>query len=378
MRSAILRGSMAVPLAALMLSSLGCDGLDLFGISDLKGFRPGSSFANVDSFKEKLATTTSFVQEGASLIPPTFQPSIAMGPPPSAGEVALLNTPDGYRNRVQTFNNPDGEVTHPAWDSSRERRVGRSSGGKVPLAAFPALGTANLVRTDRTGIQTIIDKDAFNTAPIPISPIVAVKTRFGDVWHSCSGALVGPGQVLTAGHCVFDHVYQSWADEIIVIPANYWTSELGESVRVTGFDAMDEWVDFADPEFDLAVLQTESDLGRQLGWFGIASADDFKPEEVVVMNVAGYSPNGRYSHQLLDVLLPQDLASGSLRYMASRSALGITGAPVWVEDDSGKWIAGIQNGIDTGDSVAVRVTTGKFDWVRSLIPGPGLPGPPSD
>jgi V8-like Glu-specific endopeptidase len=58
-----------------------------------------------------------------------------------------------------------------------------------------------------------------NTARFPWNTICHLGRDFGDGrWRGCTGALIGPRLVLTAGHCLYNHRFRRTPQRIRVIP----------------------------------------------------------------------------------------------------------------------------------------------------------------
>ncbi|MDR4508920.1 MAG: serine protease [Candidatus Brocadiaceae bacterium] len=58
-----------------------------------------------------------------------------------------------------------------------------------------------------------------STKRFPFNTVCYLGRDFGDgLWRGCTGALIGPKTVLTAGHCVYSHKFGRAPEKITVIP----------------------------------------------------------------------------------------------------------------------------------------------------------------
>eukprot|EP00899_Mesostigma_viride_P014126 jgi/Mesvir1/22714/Mv14125-RA.1 len=138
----------------------------------------------------------------------------------------------------------------------------------------------------------------------PWRAVTALLVKFVDVagvdaYFLCSGTLLGPHHVLTAGHCVYNHDIakgggdssQGWTREVIVVPGQT-TGTNGkislpfggaQAVRVRSFRG---WLD-GDFAYDMAVITLDRDIGLTVGWMGLS----VPVTKSKVLSLAGY-PGG--------------------------------------------------------------------------------------
>jgi len=114
-----------------------------------------------------------------------------------------------------------------------------------------------------------------------------------------TGWFAAPRTVITAGHCVFDPVeLGGWAKSIKVIPGRDDDEEPFGSATSSRFSTTDMWLASQDPDFDYAAIRLDTDLGSEVGTFGIAVLPDAEITNRLV-NISGYpvSPgNGRQQY----------------------------------------------------------------------------------
>jgi V8-like Glu-specific endopeptidase len=107
-----------------------------------------------------------------------------------------------------------------------------SYGRKLLLAPLSSQDTSALQRS----LKYIIGQDdRFEVTDIPQWPFTAVG-QFLYKNGSCSGVMIGPRSVLTAGHCVFNRKKQLWQQDIVFIPGRCGMLP-GQSCRCTAVPA---------------------------------------------------------------------------------------------------------------------------------------------
>ncbi|MEM8961257.1 MAG: trypsin-like peptidase domain-containing protein [Acidobacteriota bacterium] len=150
-----------------------------------------------------------------------------------------------------------------------------------------------------------------------------------------TGWLVGPRTIITAGHCVFSHMFfGGWADRIVVRPGRNGDEEPFGAVESRRFGATDRWVEAEEADFDIGVIHLDQSIGDELGWFAVATQG---PDELVdaQINISGYpADRGRGREQYFHANNVLRVSDRRVFYDVD-TAGGQSGAPVWVyADDS--------------------------------------------
>jgi chitodextrinase len=146
---------------------------------------------------------------------------------------------------------------------------------------LPGSDAADPVLNKNFGAWSEIGNPSLGTYPRTVKLIMQF-TDMNNVQQGivCSGTLIDPRTVLTAGHCVFSWnapngaPVQAWADSITVYPGYDGgnASPLFKRARANQIWSWTAWTQNEDLEHDVGVIALDRDIGALAGWWGVGNA----------------------------------------------------------------------------------------------------------
>jgi len=147
--------------------------------------------------------------------------------------------------------------------------ISPSTGSELPSTDEPQ---------EEVSINSIIGPDSrkriLNTLPYPYGTIVHLYVSYPLAEGECSGVLISPDTVLTAGHCVFTKEHGGWADFIIASPGRNGSNTFPhppcpdkQLFSTTG------WIHDLNPSYDYGVIKLTCSY-TATGWMGVRAAPD--------------------------------------------------------------------------------------------------------
>jgi glutamyl endopeptidase len=198
---------------------------------------------------------------------------------------------------------------------------------------------------------SVLAPDEREECPIltyPFTTLGQINAKAADGGFICSGGLIGPDRVLTAGHCVWDdRTTQGPFNNLTFSPAQFKrdgkvTTPLGQVDwdYVTLFEAYVNDPDGEGLAYDVAVITLNRHAGQTLGWLGIRTDTSPCKTAPLLLNLAGYPGDEPTSPRLggwqggcfYTTCMVNFSCSVSITNHTCDSYVGQSGAPMYDKD----------------------------------------------
>jgi glutamyl endopeptidase len=163
------------------------------------------------------------------------------------------------------------------------------------------------------------------TADYPSRAVALVTFSAG----FCSGWLIGPDTVATAGHCVYEPGV-GWYTGHTIYPGYDGSSAPHGSCGVSWLATVNGWANSADETYDYGVIKLNCDVGYAVGWFGfMKKTDTMNNYPTTITGYPGDKPNYQQwqSHDKVRVTEAKQL------YYFNDTYGGMSGSPVWFDEN---------------------------------------------
>ena len=195
--------------------------------------------------------------------------------------------------------------------------------------------------------------------------------------------MVGRNDVLTAGHVVYDRASGGYATRIEIVPGQGGSVHpFGETAGIRAhipyqYAASESFL------YDIAVVQTRSDIGDLTGWLGLRSVSNPAAIENTVIHTAGYPfdrQGGNFMYGATDrvdfIVGNRIFYNGALDTFAGQSGSGL-----WLDEGGQRSVIGVHTTGGRSFNNGTALTPEIYDQVVAWIaddsdPGGGTePGP---
>ncbi len=173
-----------------------------------------------------------------------------------------------------------------------------------------------------------------------------------------TASVVGPCQLLTCGHNVYDPKGKKWAERILAYPAlNKKVAPFGVVEVVKAYTFAD-WTERGDSKYDIALLIINQPIGLYTGWGGILSTHDqaLVNEQVTI---TGYPADKNFDEMWSMSHTLKTIYPESFDYLHDTFG-GQSGSPISINRHALTQIIGVHTLGFSQVNSGVRISSGKF------------------
>ena len=256
----------------------------------------------------------------------------------------------------------------------RTSRIAAMDGNLSALTrrvVFAMLLFAIFISVDHVHLATGADEEVV----APYRMVVLLEVKFPDTRGNCTGFVVGPHTVATAGHCLYSPQDGGWATSVSVTPGVDGVIAPFARQTATVFAVSSQFLATGNPSFDYGAITMPSDvLGSAVGQFGIGAESDMRLASGR-FETAGYPSNVTWGTQW-HMRNPRALRGfdNALLVYNWGTVPGMSGAPIFEPAAEGYRALGIVTaGANIGGDrieVGVRADTRMVDFYRAAIVRP--------
>jgi V8-like Glu-specific endopeptidase len=265
----------------------------------------------------------------------------------------------GYIERIKTVEKEYPDLEAALRNLDKEHDSGDNYGNKTDIM---------LLKPD---VQGFDDRDRVTNcgARHDTRTVVAIASSYS--WAYCTGTLIAPDVVLTAGHCIYEDGAWNWPQHIFIHACG--ASDTTRRYSAKQMFTWTRWTRNEDPNWDIGVIKLHPSGGRhagdRYGWKSFGYVSDIA-SALSRPRVTGYPGDKQRSVERLSMWSDEDRYSSSSRahhLVFYRTDTSGANSGSGVHQNGRSVIYAVHAYGDTPDNAGVRIRSGIFSQICSWI-----------
>ena len=183
--------------------------------------------------------------------------------------------------------------------------------------------------------------------------------------NGCTGTVVAPRIVLTAGHCVYNITTDKWYESLRFIAGRNGDAKPFGTVAWSHAIAPKGWTESHDYNYDYAIVVLDERIGDKVGWLGYGMLDDaaLTAASLNLMSYPGDKPAGTLWLSYCPV---KSLTERMVRHSCD-TYQGASGGGLYVKAKNDRVLYAIHSHSEGNENVATRISDTVYKRVQQVI-----------
>ncbi len=276
---------------------------------------------------------------------------------------------------AEAAENPQTSVSN----TGKEAEVSNNQTSKAELVSDPYEGTGKTSKTLHELIESeknikslkpssVIGSDErvriSGTTSFPYRATVQLSVKYPNTssTYGCTGFLVNPNTVVTAGHCVYSQDH-GWASSITAAPGRNGSSYPYGTYSGTMFYSVKGWTESKDTNYDYGAIKLNGSPGNTVGWYGYRTTNSSSPVGLST-SVTGFPCDKTFGTMWSDTKPIRSAETYKLTYTTDTYGCQ-SGSPVYRNySDTGQTAIAIHTNGGSSYNLGTRVTNDVFNNIQ--------------